>query len=219
MRPVELNRRISRGVSVRGHGHPTGPDPVRRNRARLGRADAFRIGEPDSPLDLAAENAVSRDQILISQQEFLVYRTRDISQQSFSIHLPKVNQNPLRQSRRKSLSFCEFEMFDTTGCFWTGCSGCVFFFPLAGNQNAPQGKRTRRVGIVGEPACSCSLSKLAEDGADGRPADDDTSHLLTEAMGSRHPWARRCVAAATEHRSGRARCRCATPSWPGRAIS
>ena len=38
----------------------------------LGQADTFRIGEPDSALDLIAQDSVLCHQILISGQKFLV---------------------------------------------------------------------------------------------------------------------------------------------------
>src|SRR5712691_241143 len=54
--------------------------------ADCGQGFAFTVTQPDAPLDLVAEDAIFRDQVLIAQQQFLIDCPRDIRQQGLPIH-------------------------------------------------------------------------------------------------------------------------------------
>ena len=56
-------------------------------------ADAFGISEPNSPLNLVAQNSVFGHQILISGQQLLVNGSRDVSKHSLPVHRLKLNQS------------------------------------------------------------------------------------------------------------------------------
>src|SRR5438445_2046096 len=53
--------------------------------ADFGQRFTFPVTQPDAPLDLVAEDTIFRDQVLITQQQFLIDCPRDIRQQGLPI--------------------------------------------------------------------------------------------------------------------------------------
>jgi hypothetical protein len=60
-------------------------------KADLGQCLLFGVGQEQTPLDLFPQNAVFGSQVLIAQQQFLVYRPRDVGQDTRPIH--KISQS------------------------------------------------------------------------------------------------------------------------------
>ena len=54
--------------------------------SHLRQSPALGIGELHTPLNLLAQDMIFFDQILVSHQEFLVYRACDVDQQLLPIH-------------------------------------------------------------------------------------------------------------------------------------
>ena len=54
--------------------------------ADLSQGLALTVAQPEAPLDLAAQDAILRHQVLVAQQEFLIDGPRDICQQMFPVH-------------------------------------------------------------------------------------------------------------------------------------
>jgi hypothetical protein len=94
-----------------GQGFPAQP------LADLGQRDALVVRQAGPTFELFPKEAVLGGQILISQEQFLIDRPSDISQQTFPIHRPKVNQRLGWRSKEmpsKSLQINRFDFLDLT---------------------------------------------------------------------------------------------------------
>ena len=70
--------------------------------ADLGQGLALAVAQPDTPLDLMAEDAIFGHQVLVAQQQFLIDCPRDICQQVFPVH--RLSPQPLSSLLTLSIS-------------------------------------------------------------------------------------------------------------------